>query len=499
MHFGIAKFLMDKYDCETYAIIDANSYTKQFFSEQKLVNFNKIWYFRDNVIKKKEEPNINYLKSFEEKHKINLWELVYSDRIFIQYNEYYHFTEREILSILEQECLFFEQVLDEVKPDFILMPTTDYQYNHLLYLLCQARKVEVLMLNPTRLGYLSIISSKFDNLNGIKNEKNFQESDKRKTIEELQNFRNRFNAYKVYTEKIDPQLKLNLFKLMGISLRTLALSLDKNYQNYYKNYGRTFFRLLRKRDFLPVLIMKKLYRKSFLNKNAIKNVDIKCPFVYFPMHVEPERTLSLSSPFYSNQLEIIKSVARSLPVDYKLFLKEHYGMKTKLWRKISYYKKLLELPNAILIHPSVNPEKLLKNCSLVVTITGTSALDAAFYKKPSIIFADTSFSHLPFIHRIKNIEELPSVIRNCLQKKFDFLYLDDYIKLLTDNSFEFNLHKLHTDLNLWFFNHGIIKDTKIGESKMKSFLQKYSKEFEILAEEHLKKIKNKTINLDPEN
>jgi len=499
LHFGIAKFLMDKYDCETYAIIDANSYTKQFFSEQKLVNFNKIWYFRDNVIKKKEEPNINYLKSFEEKYKINLWELVYSDRIFIQYNEYYHFTEREILSILEQECLFFEQVLDEVNPDFILMPLTDYHHNHLFHRLGQARNVEILMLNPAKLGNLAIISSTLDKFDGIKNEKNYIKSGKQITNDELEIFLNKFNPYKVNTEKIDPELKLNSFQLMGISLRRLGLSLDKNYQNYFKNYGMTFFNFLRKKDFLPIFIMKKLYRESFLNNNAIKKINFKNPFVYFPLHVEPERTLSFSAPFYSNQLEIIKSVARSLPVGYKLFLKEHYGMKTKPWRKVSFYKNLLEFPNVVLIHPYVNPDNLLKNCSLVVTISGTSALEAGFHKKPSIIFSDTTYTYLPFIHRIQNIEELPNVIRKCLQEKFDFSYLEDYIKLLTENSFEIKLRQLYNALNLEFFKHGMIKDMKIDESKMKSFLQKNSEQFEVLANEHVKKIQNKKINFSPKN
>ena len=108
--------------------------------------------------------------------------------------------------------------------------------------------------------------------------------------------------------------------------------------------------------------------------------------MFFPLHVEPERTISIDSPYYSNQLEIITNVARSLPINYKLFVKEHPMQAVYGWRNTSYYKKILELPNVILIHPNFSNETLLENCQLVVTIGGTLGLEAAFNKKPSIVF-----------------------------------------------------------------------------------------------------------------
>jgi len=498
LHFGIAKSLMDKYDSKIYAIIDANSYTKQFFLEQKLVNFTKTWYYRDNILKKTGSPNINYLKSFEEKYKIHLWELIYSERFFFQFDYFYKFNEQEILSIIEQECIFYEKILDEIKPDFIVMPTTDYQHNHLFYLLCQAKKIKILMLNYARFGNLAILSSDYDKIDDI-NQISLNKNKKPKTEQELEDFRIKFNTRKIYAKKLDPELKLSIFKLIQISLRLFSLTFGKNYRNYYKNYGRTFFRLLRSSEFLPIFLIQRWRRNNFLNKHAQKNVDLSKPFVYYPLHVEPERTLSLSSPFYSNQYEIIKNVARSLPMGYRLLIKEHFGMNVKPWRKISDYKKYLECPNVTLIHPAIDPAILLTNCSILVTINGTSSVEAAFFKKPSIIFADVPYFELPFVHRIRNLEELPFLIRKCLKETYDFSVLADYIDTIIENSIHLKFHQLYIAMNVEFYQNGMIKDTKIDESKMKAFLEKHYGDFEILADEHIKKIKSSKAKISPKN
>ena len=44
--FGIAKFLQNIVDGEFFAIIDTNE-GKEFFKNQKFVDFRKIWFYRD--------------------------------------------------------------------------------------------------------------------------------------------------------------------------------------------------------------------------------------------------------------------------------------------------------------------------------------------------------------------------------------------------------------------------------------------------------------------
>ena len=49
-----------------FAIIDTTDRTKSFFQNQKLVNFEKIWFFHDHILRNK-TPDLKYLNSIEEK------------------------------------------------------------------------------------------------------------------------------------------------------------------------------------------------------------------------------------------------------------------------------------------------------------------------------------------------------------------------------------------------------------------------------------------------
>ena len=150
-------------------------------------------------------------------------------------------------------------------------------------------------------------------------------------------------------------------------------------------------------------MIKTKYRTKFIEKIFLKQIpDVN--FVFFPLHLDPERSLLLHAPFYLNQLEIIRNIAKSLPIGYKLFVKEHVTMITRSWRSTDFYKELLKIPNVILIHPSIYPEEILTKCSLVITINGTAGFDAAFYQKPSIVFGDVLYQNLSSTTTLKNFE-----------------------------------------------------------------------------------------------
>ena len=121
-HYGIAKSLQKKYDCEVSAIIDVGEKEKIFFKKQNFVNFHKKWFFTDHVKNLKKKPKLQYLKLIEQKYQVNIWNLAYGDQFFHpKYNVNYEFTEEEILNFIEQECIFFEIILEETKPDYLLI------------------------------------------------------------------------------------------------------------------------------------------------------------------------------------------------------------------------------------------------------------------------------------------------------------------------------------------------------------------------------------------
>jgi hypothetical protein len=242
---------------------------------------------------------------------------------------------------------------------------------------------------------------------------------------------------------------------------------------------------------------KKRYREFIMNRNLSHKINDSYPFVYFPLHIEQERVLLIGAPFYTNQVEIITNIVKSLPVGYKLLVKEHPIMALRGWRSISTYKKIMELPNVELLHPTVNADEILKKCSLVITISGTAGLEAAFYQKPAITFVDTNYSILPSVHKLKSIEELPQAIRTALKKEVKLSDLSKYVNLIHDNSFECDIQALGTAMQNYFHYGGFLVDVDISIEKMNSFLEEYRSTFELIASEFIKKIeqiKNSNLN-----
>ena len=128
---------------------------------------------------------------------------------------------------------------------------------------------------------------------------------------------------------------------------------------------------------------------------------------------------------------------------------------------------------------------------MVLTIAGSSGFEAAFYEKPSIVFSDVDYTLLPSVHRIKEIEKLPELIRTCLSEKVNPEDLDRFLTLLEKNTFDFDMRGLNTKILEHFFQGGYLLDTEISESQMKEFLADNKSLFEKLSLEYIKKINDR--------
>ena len=482
-HFGLAKYLQEHYDCDMYAIIDITNKPKKFFKTQQLVKFQKIWFYHDYIQKSNDLPDMAYLAEFEEKYKINLWLIAHNERIFYNYNEFYKFSTNEVLKILEQECKLFETVLDETNPDFLIMRAGDLQQTQIFYELCKAKGIKLLLLGQTRFAYRYIISPYWHDIDPIRN---LSESTKQnKTFDELLNYWKGIDLFKNQSDVIAEFRGSKMSRVKAIY--KFLTSDNQNVKTHYTYYGRTKLRVLIK---MTILLTRGKIREFYINRNLIREIKEKVPFFFFPLHVDQESTLLLGAPFHTNQLEIITNIAKSLPVGYQLYVKEHPVMKMRGWRSISYYKQLMNLPNVKVLHPSINPDEIMKKCSLVLAITSTAGLEAAFHQKCSIIFADAPYSILSSVYRIRDVEELPKVIRSIIKKDVDIKDLNRYVNFVSDNSFKFNNHKIERGYSQYFYYNGNLTDVEITEEQMKSFLENHDLEFKQLALEHVKQIQH---------
>jgi hypothetical protein len=188
------------------------------------------------------------------------------------------------------------------------------------------------------------------------------------------------------------------------------------YNVYLKNKN---FKLLKKNSILysnPIKLFtyflkielksQYLFKKNKYFENPVKDED----YVYMPLHLIPESTTFVLSPFFINELNIIEQVSKSLPIGWKLYVKEHRAMVGE--RSLSFYEDVKKIPNVKLVHFNYynDPKPWIENAKGVVTITGTAAYEAAMLGKNAIVFGDLPFSLLKGVTKVRSYDELPSLI-----------------------------------------------------------------------------------------
>lgn len=480
-NFCVSYFLQKKINANFFCIIDSSGHQKSFFENQKLVNFRKKWFYHDNISLNFHSIDYDFLKKFEKKYNINLWKLAINERIFYRFNRIHKFQTEEILSILEDECKLFDKILTETNPDFFITKEPPLHHHEIFYEMCRSKGVKILMLNIPHIGKC-IISEEAKIIDNNESEFKITRS-KNRTFDELKEFLDELKMSKTI-EKFS--LKYMTSKKTAINaIFRFLFSKNISVNTHYSYIGRNKRRVIV--DSL-IQILKKYFRKYYIDHNLKKLLNSSIPFVYFPLAMDEERNLLIAAPFYTGQIEIIKNVARSLPVGYKLFVKETPGMVFRKWRKISEYKEIMDIPNVELYHPSLQSDLFLNNCSLVFTIGGSSSLEAAFYKKPSISLTKYGFSVISSIKLVQNFEELANAISDSLNSSVSNDELDRYVSLLEKNLIDFDLIGFESSYQNYFYQNGYYLDIEIDEKQMKSFIDSHHEELEYLSEQFVKRI-----------
>lgn len=138
------------------------------------------------------------------------------------------------------------------------------------------------------------------------------------------------------------------------------------------------------------------------------------PFLFYPLHSEPEIALSVYGRDHQNQIETVRRLAQSIPLNWRLVIKEH--PRTVGYRKPDYYRKLLEIPNVWFADPDTRPFFWLESASAVATVSGFVGFEALMVGKPVLVLGDASFSVLPetMVRKIGALSDVASELRDLL-------------------------------------------------------------------------------------
>lgn len=480
LHYGVARKLSSLDDCTFFGLV---SYERDlnFYKTQNSVKFEELHYYPKCYIENSSKPDLEYLQKMENELKLNFWLIASAERTFLQERDFFHsFSSDEILSIIESLTKFFHDFLNRTKPDFILMQKTGENLsNFLLYNIAKSMNIKTLMMVETRLSNSFVISDDLL-INVLKND---FEKIKNLPSHNVKEYGPDFIQKRTLSKDLKSYLQIEFGKASFIQkLTRYSKRIRTDPEPIFYNKGKTKSKMLswRWKEFFQLR-----KRQNFLEKYSLKHIPDK-KFIYFPLPVQPESQSYAWDPFHVNTISIIENIAKSIPSNYLLFVKEHPGQKAKNWRSIEIYKKIISLPNVRLLHPNVNNYEMISKSSLVILINNSSGLEALFYKKPVIVFGDVFYDVTSMVKKIEKIKDLPSVIHDSL---FSFKFSSDELSFLIESIERNQIVVPYWDImkEFIFLNSTLIHSgTQKTVIEFEKLLQKYDDEFLIMASAYQK-------------
>lgn len=159
-------------------------------------------------------------------------------------------------------------------------------------------------------------------------------------------------------------------------------------------------------------------------------------FIFYPLHVDPEASTMVLSPWHTDQLGVIEALAKSAPAEMTVVVKEHAPMLGK--RPRGFYETISRMPRVVLVGPETDSLSLIQQAALTVVITGTAAWEAVRLGRPALVIGDSPFLALGegLVHE-PCLAKLPGAIREALSMPpASDEAIELYLAVCLDESFE---------------------------------------------------------------
>ena len=139
------------------------------------------------------------------------------------------------------------------------------------------------------------------------------------------------------------------------------------------------------------------------------------PYVLFGLHKQPESTIDVWAPFFSNQMWVIELLSRSIPPSHRLLVKIHKSDISKYPQAL--LDRMRSFPGVELVRPFADTRQFIEQAGLVIAIQGTMGLEAALLGRPVIMLGESPVSVFPSASTAGALPDLPALVRAKLRER----------------------------------------------------------------------------------
>ena len=375
----------------------------------------------------------------------------------VNYNKNYFY---DLLSFFKS---FFE---NNKNVKFVFFPTTPhFPVDIVLFYVAKYFSVKTIILNRTDLN------NKFYFRNDWRNTHLFNENINYKSIYNISKEQLKVDSdFVKYSQTLNKSSLDNFIDSKNILDKLIEYyKLLKVSYNYYKQRdGASVSHLNKKVSLYDVIkIVFKRYNENKILKKYYKSKmiepEINSKYLYFPLHFQPERSTTPEGIFFSNQIKAVELLRKILDKSIKIYVKEHprqfdnYGsadIRKRSSRSIMFYKKIIDLKETYLIDLAYDSKKLIKNSTIIATISGSSGWQGIIHNKPVIVFGKPWYSNYKWCYHIDSEESGLIAIKNINAKINDSKKndLENYLKNIEHELFEAYIGSVYFNKDVLDYN-----------------------------------------------
>ena len=158
--------------------------------------------------------------------------------------------------------------------------------------------------------------------------------------------------------------------------------------------------------------LKRIYKLNLYYNKLATVPDLSVPYIYFGLHMQPEKTSLPLGGEFGNQFLAIKLISKYLPEGWRLIVKEHPNqfnlrkVANANFRSTQFYDAIQELKNVDLAKLSTSSSELIQKSRIVTTITGTTGMEALTIGRPVLCFGQAYYKSCKAVVNVTSKEDL---------------------------------------------------------------------------------------------
>ena len=382
-----------------------------------------------------EKIDFKYLEYFEKNIAIkNIWKMISADRIYGRSyindvhgyeSNYTNKNSSKILIDFVEVAKGIEKVFKTYKPNAVFVPNGLSNIDvTIMESLSKFYKVKFLTPETFRYKNFFYFNDNLENetlqikKNYLKVKKKFKNNEKiNKIFNKLTSKKNYVSADAKETKRILEIInKKKIFEtILGIKFYSI---LKHSYFFVLFSFGIKInhLKLLQKYDLFSSIFNEIQLKKNLKFLSNLHYPSLKNKYVYYPLHLNPETSTLLKGNDYMNQAFLVELISKNIPSNCKLYVKEHPAMLNSHPRKISFYKRIMKLPNVVLINPNLDSRTVISKAKAVIIVDGSSGLEAILSKIPLVTMKNFNLDFLGLSVTNYNIENLYFDILSAIEK-----------------------------------------------------------------------------------